>query len=317
MYIFIVNPVAGHGKARRVFSKISTSNLYKQVKSSYVFTRYEGHAEEIVHNLLEEGRLEELAGIIVVGGDGTLHEVINGLKDVRFPLSFIPGGSGNDFARGSGIKDKPLKILERIIKNKETIPYWLGQYCADQQTSRNFVNSVGVGFDAEIVKIADKSILKSLLNKLHLGNLVYVFALIKALFNYVPSTIEVETDGELHVFKQCWMVTTANHPFYGGGMKILPKATIQPDYFSILVIHNISKWKILALFVTVFTGKHIAFREVSLLKAREIKIQSNQRISYQADGQSGLCRCMCITKERYPISLLGSKTSVTLTCKIS
>jgi len=317
MYVFIINPVAGHGKAKRIFSKISMSHLYKQIDSVYFFTKYEGHAEKLVHQLYEKNEFDGISGLIVIGGDGTLHEVINGLGKVRLPLSFIPGGSGNDFARGSELKDQPLKIFDRIISQREVLPYWLGQYEADQQSTRYFVNSVGVGYDAEIVKVADESLFKPLLNKLYLGQLIYVFALIKALFKYEPSTIEVETDGKIHIFERCWMVTVANHPFYGGGMKILPNATIQPDHFSILVIHNISKWKILALFVTVFTGKHTAFREVDILTAKKVKITSVNKISYQVDGQQSTCQSIFLSKDALPLSILGSKNTTSPTCKIS
>src|SRR5699024_4898477 len=248
MYIFIVNPVAGAGKSRRIFSKIITSDTYKQIESSYYFTRYKGHAEKLVKHLIKEKTIQSIKGVIVIGGDGTIHEVVNGLRGDRVPLLFIPGGSGNDFARGSGIKGDSLEIFERIVKQKETIPYWLGSYTVGQNDTRYFVNSIGFGFDAEIVKTANASFLKRLFNWLNLGNLIYVFALIKVLFKFSPFTIDIEADGKRHTFHRCWMVVVGNHPFYGGGMKIIPDATVQSDYLSILVIHNVSKWKVLALF---------------------------------------------------------------------
>lgn len=317
MYIFIINPVAGHGKAKRIFSEIIRTDLYKQINSGYFFTKHEGHAETLVQDLYRTSKLKALKCLVVIGGDGTLHEVINGLGRARLPISFIPGGSGNDFARGSDIRDYPLKIFERIVNEGNTIPYWLGHYEADHQPSRFFANSVGIGFDAEIAKVADRSLFKPLLNKLRLGNLVYVFALIKVLFNYIPTTIELETTGKLQVFERCWMVTIANHPFYGGGMKILPNAKIQPNSFSVLIIHNISKWKILALFGTVFLGKHTNFREVDILNANKIKVSSIGEIPYQVDGQKGLCQSITVSKDSSPIPLLGSKKSTSLTCKIS
>lgn len=317
MYIFIINPVAGHGKAKRIFTKISASRLYKEINSIYFFTRYAGHAEELIHNLYQDNELDNLAGMIVIGGDGTLHEVVNGLGKLRLPLSFIPGGSGNDFARGSDLKDHPLKIFERIINNEETLPYWLGQYKTEQNNTRYFVNSVGIGFDAEIVKVVESSLFKPLLNKIYLGSLIYVLALVKTLFKFTPSTITVEIDGRTHTFTQCWMITIANHPFYGGGMKILPNATIQPDNVSVLVIHGISKWKILALFMTVFTGKHTTFSEVEVFKAKEVKIIPTKQMAYQVDGQKGKCELMCISKDEYPMPIIGSYKSIAPACKIS
>src|SRR5699024_35108 len=111
MYIFIVNPVAGNGRAKRIFSEITSSYLYHQIKSTYFFTKYEGHAEEIIKNIIED-HANVVEVIIVIGGDGTLHEVMNGLAAEQIPIAFIPGGSGNDFARGCSIKEGPIDILQ-------------------------------------------------------------------------------------------------------------------------------------------------------------------------------------------------------------
>src|SRR5699024_1532784 len=308
MYIFIVNPVAGKGKSKRIFSKIAASDIYKQIVSSYYFTRYKGHAEKLVKQIIEEQTIESMNGIIVIGGDGTIHEVANGLRDVRVPLSFIPGGSGNDFARGIGMKGNPLEILERIVKQKETIPYWLGSYKVGQNKPRYFVNSIGFGFDAEIVKTANESFLKRLFNRINIGNLIYVVALIKVLFKFVPFTIDIEVDEQRYTFHRCWMVVFGNHPFYGGGMKIIPDATVQSDYLSILLIHNVSKWKVLALFMTVFLGKHTKYKEVSLLKGMNMKVFSKEPTFYQVDGHNGSCKTVNIRKELSPVHILVDGT---------
>src|SRR5699024_10313441 len=191
--------------------------------------------------IIEEQTIESMNGIIVIGGDGTIHEVVNGLRDVRVPLSFIPGGSGNDFARGIGMKGNPLEILERIVNQKETIPYWLGSYKVGQNKYRNFVNSIGFGFDAEIVKTANASLLKKLFNRMNLGNLIYIFSLIKVLFKFIPFTIDIEVDEQRYTFHRCWMVVFGNNRFYGGGMEIMSDATVQSGYHSILVNQQGSK----------------------------------------------------------------------------
>lgn len=307
MYIFIVNPVAGNGKARHVFSTIARSDLYQQMKSNYYFTNYEGHATDIVQTIIKNNPIDDITGIIVVGGDGTLHEVVNGLGNLRIPVSFIPGGSGNDFARGSQIKGKPLRILERIIKYNQTVPYWLGHYQVGEGEARYFTNSIGFGFDAEIVRTANESLFKHIFNRLKLGRFIYVFALIKTLFQFVPFTADVEVDGKKYRFNRCWMVTLTNHPYYGGGMKIIPHAKNQGEHLPILIIHNISKWKVLALFMTVFFGKHTRYKEVTLLEGNKVNIHLKQPVSYQVDGQQGVSDTCDIFKAHEPIDVLGSK----------
>ncbi|MUK86793.1 YegS/Rv2252/BmrU family lipid kinase [Ornithinibacillus sp. L9] len=307
MYIFIVNLMAGHGRGRRIFNKIQNSKLYQELQSSYYVTEYEGHAENIAQQLSKQN-LVNLQAIIVIGGDGTLHEVMNGIQDLSLPVAFIPGGSGNDFARGLSIKVNPVEILQDIVKGNYSKAYWLGSYSVDDSARRVFVNSIGFGFDAEIAKKANQSWYKKFLNIFHIGMISYVIALIHVLFRFKPFTLELEVNGEAQTIHNCWMVTIANHAYYGGGMKIIPSATIQPSRFPVLVVQQISKWKILALFMTVFTGKHTSFKEVDLLEATKIKITTDKTIEFQVDGQTSQCKSCTITKDIPPIQILGASS---------
>lgn len=104
------------------------------------------------------------------------------------------------------------------------------------------------------------------------------------------------------------MVTIANQPYYGGGMKIIPNVYIGPSTFPVLIIHSISKWKVLGLFMTVFTGKHLLFKEVELLEATELKILSTNKMYYQVDGETHLSRPCVITKQSEAIKMVGTNT---------
>ncbi|MFA1820269.1 diacylglycerol kinase family protein [Virgibacillus oceani] len=303
MYIFIVNTKAGNGRAKRTFSKLEETELYQKINSSFYYTEYEGHAEEIVRSLPNK---QGISAIIVVGGDGTLHEVINGVDYHYMPIAFIPGGSGNDFARGIGLNESPLEILKSIVEGKAETPYFLGDYHLDDAGKRNFVNSMGFGFDALIAKKANYSFYKRILNFLNVGKLSYAIALIQILITFKPTEVELNVNGKIRELSNCWMVTITNHPYYGGGMKIIPTAKIQSNTFSVLVIHSISKWKVLALFMTVFTGKHIHYREVEVMETTSLKITSKQKMDYQVDGQTDTCYSCKITKERKGISILGT-----------
>lgn len=225
MFIFIVNPIAGNGRARRVFSKIRKSKLYHQIEVTCFFTEYSGHAEEIARSIASQLR-NRIKSVIVIGGDGTLHEVVNGLAahSEKIPITFIPGGSGNDFARGFRVHKKPLDILQSIITKQKKTPYWLGTYQTDHTSKRVFVNSIGFGFDAEVTQRANRAWYKSVFNFFGLGRFSYIVALIQTLHRFKPMKIELEMDGENKSLSNCWMVTIANHPYYGGGMKIIPDA---------------------------------------------------------------------------------------------
>lgn len=318
MYVFIINPIAGNGRAKRVFSKLITSQLFKKLNSVHYFTEYEGHAEKIVRNITIE-RSTEIIGIIVVGGDGTLHEVVNGLKDKNIPVSVIPSGSGNDFARGCSINGSPTTILKRIVQRSNPTSYWLGEYETNQSNTRFFANNIGFGFDAEIVKTANRSFYKKILNTLKLGRISYLIALIQVVMRFKPITVEVEVNGKSCIIHDCWMVSVANHPYYGGGMKVLPLAKIQPLKFPVLFIKSLSKFKLLSLFMTVFTGDHIKFKEVEIIETTKITITStnNCNLTFQVDGEISTCRSCTIRKQMKPIQIEGSMNVSSIDKKVN
>src|SRR5699024_8091934 len=98
VYIFIINPAAGYGKAKRVFEALTNSKPYQQINSIYYYTQYEGHAEIIAEQISSKySQTIKLQDVVVIGGDGTFHEVVIGLASANIPLGFTPGGSGNDF----------------------------------------------------------------------------------------------------------------------------------------------------------------------------------------------------------------------------
>ncbi|RKQ29683.1 diacylglycerol/lipid kinase family protein [Oceanobacillus halophilus] len=309
MYVFIVNPQAGSGRGMRIFSKLKKSTLFQTLEKMVYFTEYPGHAKKIAGQI---NQLHDITTIIVIGGDGTLHEVINGLYHRRIPIGFIPGGSGNDFARGLAIHNKPNKLLKQIVNSNEDLLYWVGSIIINQNEHKRFVNSVGFGFDAQITRMANEASYKSLFNRLGLGKLTYIVALIQVLMKFKPMTIELEINDEKKTLRDCWMLTTCNHPYYGGGMKIIPTAKIQDEVLPLLILHKISKWKVLSLFLTVFTGLHVKYKEVEIIETTGFKIISKDNVCAQIDGQTFQCRMGTLTKRQEFINIRGRKYTQTV-----
>lgn len=306
MYIFIVNPIAGNGRAKRIYNQLQKSSLYKQISSKTFFTKYKGHATEIVTALLKKH--PPVTALIVIGGDGTLNDVINGMNSFKIPLAVIPGGSGNDFARGCQINKKPIELLEQIIRHKGKIDYWFGNF-QSKETKKRFANNVGVGFDAEIAKKANESKYKRFLAKIGLSRLSYLFALVYVIFSFQTKTITVSYNGKKRRFDNCWLVTISNHPYLGGGMKLIPTAKIQSKVLPVLIIHSVPKWKVLSLFLTVFTGKHLNFKGVEVIKADKIEISSKEKVYFHADGEISVCKELVVSKESQAASILGSAST--------
>ncbi|NRD76161.1 diacylglycerol kinase family lipid kinase [Bacillus sp. BRMEA1] len=284
---FIINPKAGNGSCLKVWGKVQAELQRKQIPYLAFFTEYGGHAERIAAQIGVENKLGKL--IIAVGGDGTMHEVLNGMsKHKNITLGFIPGGSGNDFSRGFSIPADPIKALTvilRSLKKQEKTRVDFGKMFFENETGHYFLNNMGAGFDALIAFKANQSRIKALFNQFSLGRLVYVYFLLKELFTYKTSTLDISIDGKKHIFEQTWFVTVSNQPYYGGGMQIAPDALPDDGLFNITVVHQLSRWKLLFVFISVFWGKHIYFKEVKRFKGRAISIQPSLPLYVHGDGE--------------------------------
>ncbi|MDR7000511.1 diacylglycerol kinase family lipid kinase [Neobacillus niacini] len=282
---FIINPKAGNGACKKVWSKIENQLKGEQIPYIAFFTDYPGHAKILAAQIAV--RSKEQTIIIAVGGDGTMHEVVNGVVHYNnITLGFIPGGSGNDFSRGFQLPSEPelaLKVLIRLIQKEAAVD--IGKIVRENQADCYFINNMGVGFDALISYEVNRSKIKSVLNKRSLGRLVYVYFLLIKLFTYKRSTIQLSIDGKKHIFEHTWFVTVSNQPFYGGGMKIAPDAEPNDGVLDITVVHQLSRLKLLLVFISVFWGKHVLFKEVKSFKGKNIFIQSSSPLYAHADGE--------------------------------
>ncbi|RWZ59732.1 diacylglycerol kinase family lipid kinase [Halobacillus fulvus] len=299
MYIVVVNPEAGFGKSEKLFRLIQQDDHYKKSNCRAFFTQYEGHGAKIAEQVAEMHK-EQLECLIVVGGDGTLHEVVNGLKNHSdVPIAFIPAGSGNDFARGLSLRHKGVELFRRIVTNPRKFAFYPGVFVMNKRHKHGqqyFVNSIGFGLDGAVVAEANRSLYRGWIRRLRLSPLTYPLALIKAIRNYEPIDLDMRLDGVSHQLKQATMVTVTNHPYYGGGMKITPRAKLHQSKFHILIIEHIPKWKILALFMLVFFGAHTRIKGVTEQEVSSVEIHANQPIPVQVDGQSATCHTCEVKK---------------------
>lgn len=288
LLLFIINEKAGNGRAQKKWSKLKNVLDEKQIKHRSFYTKYPLHAEELARHLCSTYK-NKIEAIIAVGGDGTIHEVVNGMIDYpTVKIGYIPAGSGNDFSRGFLVPKSPVEALSFLLMNKQSDGkrFDIGRCQVNGLSkSRYFVNSVGTGFDAAVSKLTNESKLKKYLNRIGLGSLAYVGALIRLLFTYQLTTIEVMMDGKTFKYEKVWFATISNQPYYGGGMKIAPNADTSDGLFDITIVHNLSRLKLLFVFTTVFFGKHTRFKEVVQHKGEKVSIVSDANMLVHADGE--------------------------------
>lgn len=283
---FIINPKARNGYCLNVWKKVETKLMEDKVPYLAFFTEYSGHAIKLAEQIAASNHEQKV--IIAVGGDGTISEVVNGIVEYNnITIGFVPGGSGNDFSRGFQIPSEPeeaLSVILRLIKQEAAI-IDIGRVTMKDDTEHFFINNMGAGFDALISYEVNHSNVKAWLNKLSLGRLVYVYFLLKKLFSYKCATIDLSIDGSRHILEQTWFVTVSNQPYYGGGMMIAPDAVPNDGLLDITVVHNLSKLKLLLVFISIFWGKHVQFKEVKTFKGRMVSIHSSSSLYVHADGE--------------------------------
>jgi diacylglycerol kinase (ATP) len=304
---FIVNPKAGNGKAKLIWSSVEKQLAEQKINYESFFTERTGHGKLIAKQIMESNDKKKVT-IIVVGGDGTINEVVNGIGNFcsRARIGVIPGGSGNDFTRGYGIPRNPDMALPFLLSevNNVSPTFDLGKIDLVGGREHFFINSTGAGFDALISYEANQSKWKGLLNRFSLGQLVYVIILLKHLFSYKCTTIELWIDGKKHTFPDTWFVTVSNQPYYGGGMMISPHATANDGKLNITIVHRLSRLKLLLVFLSVFWGKHLKFKEVNTFLAQKISIHSTEPIYVHSDGEHIGSTPLQITVHHEPISIL-------------
>lgn len=282
---FIINEFAGNGKGKKVWER-----LKKELQMPYSFhsTQYKEHAKKIALHLSEKASANnEHIVIIVVGGDGTIHEVLNGVIGFhKVTLGYVAAGSGNDFSRGYFSFQNAEQIEQFVLKNECTYQQMDSGVVKINTIQESFINNAGIGFDAFVANLANQSKLKKRLNSVGLGKLSYVYFLIYGLFKYKVFDCTVCIEGIEKSYKNVWFITLSNQPYFGGGMKISPKSNPDDGLLELTLVHNLPRIKLLVLFVTVFFGAHTRFRAVVQTKAEKVKIRvKEQQILCHTDGE--------------------------------
>lgn len=283
MYAFIVNPNARTGLGLQVWRQLEILLKKWNVEYQVCLTRYPNHATEFTHALTSENVPLTL---IILGGDGTINEVINGIQDLsKVTLGYIPIGSSNDFARSMKLSKNPEQILKQILVPKEYAYINIGRL-ATQDCARRFAVSSGIGFDADVCFHNNTSSrIKKHLNRLKLGKLSYTGIALLLLMTLKPSPITLTYDGKKKHFKKVFFVTAMNQRYEGGGFKFCPNADPGDDRLDIIVVADMPKLKALLLLPTAYAGWHIHFKGIHICTCRNATVTGNVKLPVHADGE--------------------------------
>lgn len=282
---FIINPQAKNGYALKVWHKLKEYLEKERYEFIFYLTKYPGHAIEIVNQICQGDRGEK--AIIAIGGDGTIHEVMNGaVHSPATHIGFIPAGSGNDFRRGYELPKEIFPALQLVLQKEfPTYKADVGEVINKEGKKRYFINNMGAGFDAWVAKKVNESKMKKIFNRFSLGAFTYAYYTMKELFKYPLTDVTLTIDGKDFFFPKTWFVTVSNQPYYGGGMKIAPQAIMDDGYFNVTIVNQLHPLKFLLMFVTVFWGRHLNIKELNTFQGKSIRIQSTHPLTAHADGE--------------------------------
>lgn len=283
-WIAVINPNAGGGKVAREWPVLSNLLKDKGFVFEEMFTTHRYHAVELVIYALKRG----FRNFISVGGDGTLHEVVNGIfyqKEVpvdEVTLAVLPAGSANDWTRMYKIPKDYDRAVDTIIEGR-TVRQDIARIEYSQagvRNSRYMVNVAGIGLDANICYRCN--IAK---NKGDSGEMAYVKAAFKALLGRTCTPAKVVVDGRSFFSGKMFSVAFGIGKYSGGGMMQVPDAVADDGLVNVMVAAKVSKIKFLLLFKDLFKGIIYKVKEVSHIMAKRVTVITRRPDRVEIDGE--------------------------------
>ena len=288
MITFIVNEASGRGRGGKIWRALRREMLEQELPFRAWCTRSPGEATALAQLACQDA--QELQKLVVVGGDGTVNEVLNGISDfAHIALGVVPIGSGNDFVRGLGLPRDPRAALERVFAASGDARIDLGQVCVDGQAPRRFGISAGIGMDAWVCAQVDASRAKAGLNRFGLGSFSYGLMTLSAAWNLETANGNVtfttpygrhRQDLSNLIFLACM-----NFPWEGGGVPIAPEASAVDGCFSVCFAENLERSQVFAKLPLLALGRHPHTEGVTLLKASRVEVQLEMPLYVHADGE--------------------------------
>ncbi|MGO2315260.1 MAG: diacylglycerol/lipid kinase family protein [Pseudolactococcus laudensis] len=276
-YYILANPHAGHGHGQQVTDKL-TAYLTQQKITYHLFNTHQPLDEHrLMTDILAQKTRDDR--IIIIGGDGTISVAVNALPAEQ-AFSYIPAGSGNDFARGLEVSlQDTIETFDNIHKSTPQTIYVL-KY-ESEGLSGIATNNFGIGLDAAIVDATNQSLTKGFLNTLKLGQLPYLTTALKIIFSKKP--FQVTVNGV--TFPKTFLFTLTKHPFFGGGVPLAPDASLMDADIHLVEVDRIHLLGIFALIPKVLKAKHLANKHVHHMVDGSFTLEITSDQPVQIDGE--------------------------------
>ncbi|MBK8417974.1 diacylglycerol kinase family protein [Candidatus Villigracilis saccharophilus] len=274
----ILNPMADMGRAWKTANDLRPIAQEFKGELSWSGTVYPTHAIELAKQAAEEG----CDMVIAMGGDGTVHEVVNGLMQVpeekRPVMGIVPIGSGNDFAYSIGLTQRPAHALAHALHGGNIQPVDIGLMTDEHGRREYFDNTLGIGFDAVVtIRSHRLPIVK--------GFLMYLTAVIQTIIlNHNPARMRIETEAEKWE-QNVIMLTLCNGPREGGGFMLSPDSKNNDGKMEFLTVNKVSRGMMFRLVPEFMKGTHMRFKQIRMGEFKTFSITSDLPLYIHADGE--------------------------------
>jgi YegS/Rv2252/BmrU family lipid kinase len=296
--LVILNPHAGRGTAEQKRPELEAALHDAGIPYTLVTTHARGGATELAWQGIEHG----CEKIIAVGGDGTINEVVHGIKGAeasvgrRATLGIIPCGTGSDFIKSlSNIEPNDVLGGVRRIAAGQMKAVDVGRIHVTDGDERYFVNALGMGFDAQVAAEAVK------ITKLK-GIAVYFLAIIRALAHYKAHPMTVQYDG-MRLQRRLLFASVANGRCQAGGFWLTPEALLDDGKLDLCLVDNIRLDEIIRYLPRVMEGTHTDLRQVTMGQARSVSIECSAPVPVATDGEVVAMQARQVTVETLPQAL--------------
>jgi diacylglycerol kinase (ATP) len=296
--LIILNPWAGRGVAGQRRPDLEAALAEAGVAFDLVTTHARGGATELAWQGIERG----YDPLVAVGGDGTINEIVNGIKGAeaslgrRARLGIIPLGTGSDFIKTlDGVDANDIAGGVRRIARGTPSAVDLGRVQVAEGDTRYFINAVGMGLDAQVAAESLK------LTRLK-GMAVYLVAIIRALANYRAHPMTVEYDGQ-RLHRRLLFASIANGRCQGAGFWLTPSALIDDGLLDLCLVDNMRLDQIIRYIPRLMEGTHTSLKQVTMGRARSIHVTSSAPVPVATDGEVIALAARDITVETLPAAL--------------
>ena len=274
--LFLVNPASGNGATGKRWPQQRQRAAELGLHGEEVLSEFPGH-------LAEAAAAAPESLLVVIGGDGTVNEIVNGIAGTDAEIAVLPNGTGQDFARTHGIPsdldDAVRTVLEGATRTIDLGRVEFSKVECEGSESRFFANVGSAGMSGSVARRANS------MTKRFGGRATFFYALTREFLAWQNTRVELELDDGVRREGPMHDVIVANGRFHGGGMKLAPEARQDDGAFDVVTIGDVNKLDFLTTAPKLYSGRYLSHPKVELLRSSSVAIDAETPLPLEVDGE--------------------------------